>query len=235
MGEPRQAGTYASAVTYHPNGAMAEFTYGNGIHHRMTQNTRGLTHVANDAGVMNDIYTYDNNGNVQAIDDQFQGLNTRSMGYDGLNRLTTVAAGNLWGNVVYGYDTLDNLVSTAAASGQNARYTVHSIDHAKNRLDSISNGPSRFNFTFGYDGHGNVVNRGGQVYSFDLGNRMNAAVGRATYVYDGLGRRVSIVGTDGVNRIQVYSQDGKLMYAAPSGGPGTKYIYLNRHQIAEVH
>jgi hypothetical protein len=49
-----------------------------------------------------------------------------------------------------------------------------------------------------------------------------------------LGRRVSVVGTDGVNRIQVYSQAGQLLYVAPSGGSGTKYIYLHNHQIAEV-
>jgi YD repeat-containing protein len=63
---------------------------------------------------------------------------------------------------------------------------------------------------------------------------MTAAPGRATYVYDGLGRRVSVVGTDGVNRIQIYSQAGQLLYVAPSGSSGTKYIYLHNHQIAEV-
>jgi hypothetical protein len=72
------------------------------------------------------------------------------------------------------------------------------------------------------------------MYQFDLANRMKAATGRATYIYDGLGRRVSVVGTDGVNRIQVYSQAGQLLYVAPSGGGGTKYIYLHNHQIAEV-
>jgi len=67
-----------------------------------------------------------------------------------------------------------------------------------------------------------------------MANRMTAAAGRATYVYDGLGRRVSVVGTDGVNRIQVYSQGGQLLYVAPSSGTATKYIYLHNHQIAEV-
>jgi YD repeat-containing protein len=111
---------------------------------------------------------------------------------------------------------------------------VHKIDYTTNRLASITNGPAKFSFVYGYDSQGNITSRGAQTYVFDLANRMTAALGRATYVYDGLGRRVSVVGTDGVNRIQVYSQAGQLLYVAPSGGSGTKYIYLHNHQIAEV-
>ena len=44
-GHSTQAGSYASNVTYYPNGAIAGFTYGNGIGHTLTQNTRGLQGV----------------------------------------------------------------------------------------------------------------------------------------------------------------------------------------------
>jgi hypothetical protein len=234
LGEPRQVGSYATGVTYHPSGAIAGFTYGNGIQHTLSQNTRGLPSRSTDTGVLDESYTYDSNGNVESIIDQLEGAATRNMGYDGLDRLKTTAAPNLWGIATYGYDTLDNLISTSITSGQNTRNTVHNIDYAKNRLASITNGPSNFNFAYGYDGQGNITTRGVQTYKFDLANRMTAAPGRATYVYDGLGRRVSVVGTDGVNRIQVYSQAGQLLYVAPSGSAGTKYIYLHNHQIAEV-
>ena len=63
---------------------------------------------------------------------------------------------------------------------------------------------------------------------------MTAADGRATYAYDGLGHRFSTVGTNGVNTIQLYIEDGKLLYSGPSGGSGTKYIHLNNYVIAEV-
>ena len=69
---------------------------------------------------------------------------------------------------------------------------------------------------------------------FDQGNRMRSAAGKATYGYDGLGHRMTVVGTDGVNRVQVYSQEGQLLYVAPSGGTATKYIYLHKHVLAEV-
>lgn len=63
---------------------------------------------------------------------------------------------------------------------------------------------------------------------------MYEATLKGTYKYDGFGRRISTVGTDGVNRITVYSQDGKVMYGAVSGATtGTKYIYLHNHLIAE--
>jgi YD repeat-containing protein len=196
---------------------------------------RGLPSRATDGSVVDETYTYDKNANVESIIDQvISGTASRSMTYDGLNRLKTTVAPNLWGTATYGYDSLDNLTSTLITGGQNARSTVHNIDYTTNRLSSITNGPANFNFSFFYDSQGNITNRGAQVYQFDLANRMTAAQGRATYVYDGLGRRVSVVGTDGVNRIQVYSQAGQLLYVAPSGSSGTKYIYLHNHQIAEV-
>lgn len=234
LGEPRQVGSYATAIAYHPSGAVASFTYGNGIRHTMEQNIRGLPKRTVDTGVLDDLYAYSRNGNVEVINDQLQGMTTRNMTYDRLNRLKTVTAPNLWGTATYGYDALDNLVSTSITGGQNVRTTVHNIDYATNRLTSITNGPAGFNFSYGYDAQGNIVNRGAQAYKFDQANRMTQAVGRATYVYDGLGRRVSAVGADGVNRIQVYSQTGQLLYSAPSNGVATKYIYLHNHQIAEI-
>ena len=234
LGEPRQAGTYATGVTYHPSGAIAGFTYGNGIRRTMAQNVRGLPSRSTDAGVLDESYTYDKNANVESIVDQLQSVATRSMTYDGLNRLKTTTAPSLWGTATYGYDTLDNLTSTAISGGANTRTTIHNIDYTTNRLASITNGPAKFSFTYGYDGQGNITSRGAQSYTFDMANRMTAAPGRATYVYDGLGRRVSVVGTDGVNRVQVYSQGGQLLYVAPTSGTATKYVYLHNHQIAEV-
>jgi RHS repeat-associated protein len=85
---------------------------------------------------------------------------------------------------------------------------------------------------------GNITQRGTQAYVFDVGNRMSSATGKATYSYDGHGRRVKVVESNGTNRIQVYDQAGQLRYAVQTGGPNpavtTKYIYLNRHVLAEV-
>lgn len=66
---------------------------------------------------------------------------------------------------------------------------------------------------------------------------LKSTTSKATYAYDGLNHRASTVGTDGVNRVSVYTQDGQLLYLRATSAPlpaGTRYIYLGRHQIAEV-
>lgn len=67
LGEATQVGSYACAVTYHPNGAVAGFRYGNGLAHTMTQNVRGLPEWSTDTGVLRDNYVYDKNANVAFI------------------------------------------------------------------------------------------------------------------------------------------------------------------------
>lgn len=100
LGEPRQVGAYANAITYHPNGALASFNYGSsatGIAHSTTQNVRGLPWTSVDSGMINDEYTYDVSGNVIGIADRLQpSVSSRTMAYDDLDRLKTVTAPGLW-------------------------------------------------------------------------------------------------------------------------------------------
>jgi YD repeat-containing protein len=202
--------------------------------HSMTPNLRGLPETSIDTGALNDRYTYDQNGNVASIADQYWGVNNRTMVYDGLDRLTSVAASALWGNSSYSYDALDNLTGNTITAGATARSVGFNYpDPATNRLMSVS-GSAGYNFDYAYDSQGNITRRGAQLYTFDQGNRMTSASGLATYGYDGLGHRVSVVGNDGVNRVQVYSQAGQMLQAGPAGGAATRYIYLHNHVIAEV-
>ncbi|GAB3468152.1 hypothetical protein GCM10027321_36280 [Massilia terrae] len=234
LGEPTQVGTYATGITRYPNGAVATFTYGNGIAHSTTQNARGLPGLVTDTNVIKDQYTYDENANVSGISDQLQSLSTRTMLYDGLDRLKTVSAPSMWGTASYTYDGLDNLTSTTITTGSSARTLNHNFDPTTNLLSSTTNGPAAFNFAYQYDARGNITTRGAQSYTFDLGNRMSAAPGRATYTYDGWGRRSTVVGTDGQTRVQVYSRVGQLLYTTAGTASPTKFIYLDNHVIAEV-
>lgn len=85
---------------------------------------------------------------------------------------------------------------------------------------------------------GNVTSRGTQTFVFDQGNRLISAPNRDTYLYDGFGHRVQTSAVDGKVTVSVYSPDGQLLYTRSSDGPNppasTQYVYLNRHQIAEV-
>ena len=122
LGEINAIGGYASAVSYHPNGAVAGYTLANGVVHSLSLNTRGLPLVNRDAGVMQDQYSYDANGNVAAITDQQEGVTSRALGYDGLDRLTAANAPSLWGSGSYSYDALDNLRSSTLG-GRSTVYT----------------------------------------------------------------------------------------------------------------
>jgi RHS repeat-associated protein len=112
-GRPRQAGTYATAVTRHANGAISTFTYGNNIAHSTTLNLRQLPLRRSAGSVMDQWFAYDANANLIAIDDVAaplpQNMEDRTLSYDGLNRLLTANAPQLFGNETYRYDALDNV------------------------------------------------------------------------------------------------------------------------------
>ena len=206
LGEPTQVGGYANGITYQPNGAVAGYTLGNGIVHTQTQNIRGLPLVNKDAGVMQDQYTFDANGNVTGIADQQENIFNRGMAYDGLDRLTSANAPNVWGNASYAYDSVDNLRAAIVGS----RVSTFNYD-STNRLSSAVTSGNIVNY--GYDANGNISSKGGQTYSFDLGNRLSAASLGGSYLYDGHGRRIRVQSTDGTTRMQVYSQAGQLLWA----------------------
>ncbi|MDQ1835504.1 RHS repeat-associated core domain-containing protein [Massilia sp. CCM 9029] len=236
LGEPGKVGAFASEVKYHPNGAIASFTYGNGIKHTLAQNARGLPEKSVDAGVINDVYSYDENANVVNILDAQRSITNREMTYDDLDRLKSVKSPVHWGTASYTYDALDNLTTSTLLSGWTARTAIHNYDAVTNRLNGISSAVEKYNLAYKYDSRGNVIQRGSRVFVFDQANRLTSAPGRGSYIYDGLGHRVSVIGTDGLNEIQVYSQDGKMLYTRPTSvalGGGTKFIYLHNHVIAE--
>jgi len=238
LGRPSTVGPYATAIGYHSNGAIAGFTYGSGKLRSLTQNLRGLPDTAGDTGVLQDAYSYDGNGNVTAIADRInagpEGASTsRTMGYDGLDRLTTANAAGLWGDASYAYDVLDNLrTSNIGGRGNNYLYG------ARNLLDTLQSTAAGFSYSYAYDNRGNVIARGNQSYGFDLGNRLSSAANLDTYVYDGFGRRVKTTAVDGTVTISVYSPAGQLLHTARTGGPNpahtTQTIYLHSHPIAEV-
>ena len=231
--------TVASAASYYPNGALQQFTYGNGIVHTMSQNARQLPSRSTDAGVLDLATTFDANGNVNAITDYIgTGRQTRSMTYDGLDRLTE-ATSPMFGTASYTYDTLDNL-KQVHVSGRTAPNNHHYYCYnAANQLDFVRSGPACNSSTstmvyLEYDAQGNVLNRNGAFYTFDYGNRLRTAAG-LTYRYDAEGRRVRQQDAVGGNvKYSYYAKDGRLVWQRDE--PGSKRIsniYLAGSLIAE--
>ncbi|MBL8300457.1 MAG: ParB N-terminal domain-containing protein [Rhodanobacteraceae bacterium] len=258
LGEATQVGNYASGITRHANGALANLSYGNGIAHTTQQNTRGLPSRSTDAGVLDDGYTYDENANVAVITDHLNGDFTRTMIYDGRDRLTSATNTARWdGAHTFVYDPLDNLRrSTTQKYGD----WTHEYNAVTQRLDRIAfTGPGGASIiTYGYDtrGRANARSTSGdaQTFTVDQADRVTGVTGvqSASYSYDGHGHRTRIT-KSGITTVQVYSQAGQLMYQSSpasngifrsgfqtsdtpysaSTGGNKRYVYLGRHLIAE--
>ena len=254
LGQPTQAGAFATGVSYHPNGAIRQFTYGNGIVHTMVPNARGLPASSTDAygtsPVLDDDYVYDANGNVMAINDGLPampgrpaGYGTRTMTYDALDRLKTTLSPMYDAmadqTVRYTYDVLDNL-TRVTAPGRDHYYCYEAVTW---RLTFLRSGPvctgSSASGAVGaleYDVQGNLKNKDGTGYAFDLGNRLRnvtlpGAASAFKYAYDGHGRRVWDKTTD--DKYSHYTMDGRLaMTADERAGKVAEYIYLGGSLVA---
>jgi RHS repeat-associated protein len=226
LGRPTGISGYVSGIGYHPNGHVSGYTAGNGVAHSVAQNLRGLPQLWRDVGVVQDLYTYDANGNVAAIADQQEGLSSRSMAYDGLDRLTS--ASGIWGAGQFLYDALDNIT----VSRVGARIESHLHDPATNRLTGLS---GTLNIAMAYDANGNFVQRGNQRFAFDIGNRLTAAANVASYAYDGHGRRSWMLSASGRTVMRIYGQGGRLLLTNDSTKGTTWHIHLGDKVVAETN
>ncbi len=221
LGQARQAvgqfGAYATSASYYPNGALKQFTYGNGIVHSLIQNTRGLPDRSVDAyagvAVLDDSYDYDANGNVVAISDGLPGnRGNRDMTYDGLDRLRTASSAMFGADPLmeYSYDGLDNLKRVKGA-GKDLTYIYDGANRLTNVVNSVGGATV---VGLGYDVQGNLANKNGQAYGFDYGNRLRYSSAQESYRYDASGRRVSAF-SPAPDRIEIrsfYDASGVLRY-----------------------
>lgn len=229
-GQPTKAGTFASGAQYYPNGALKQFTYGNGIVHTMTQNARQLpVRVTATGNAMDYDYAYDPNGNVERIYDYVTGTPTprhRWMGYDGLDRLTSTASAVFGGTDNthrFTYDALDNMTSWKLAGVKD--YADYVYDASTHRLTNIRNTAGATVVGMDYDEQGNLRNKNGQAYEFDYGNRLRNVPGKESYRYDGHGRRVLSLRPDGSNILSMYGFNGQVVLQ-DHGTKVEEHIYL---------
>ncbi len=262
LGEATQAWPYAIGVTRHPNGAIANFSYANGVVHEGTQTVRGLPKKSTDAlgstNILNDEYAWDENGNVTSIiSTNTPDRPSRTMQYDARDRLSGTGFDkrliqwdpDLAAAVSFSYDPLDNLRSYS--TGTNGRDYTHLYD-ASNRLDEIRNASNAVVYDYSYAGtageRGVVTGRNlgsgfnVQNYTVGLDERVRGLTGSITrfYKYDGLGRRTQLL-SDTDTAVQVYSQAGKLLWLntlaagaffGPPPSSHAKFVYLGNHLIA---
>jgi RHS repeat-associated protein len=237
LGQPKQVSGYATGISYYPNGAIKQFSYGNGIVHTMTQNMRQLParsqSVKSGVVKLDDSYTFDAGGNVTDITDQAEtGTTTRGMSYDGLDRLRVAVAPGLWGTASYTYDALDNLRNADQGTRQ-YRY----VYDTQQRLSQIKNPAGVSQITLGYNVAGDVTNKNTQAYTFDAAHRLLSVPGVADYVYDGHGRRVKetkLSKKGSPAEIGVYNKAGQKLFSKKDATTSTRNIYLAGSLIAST-
>ena len=248
LGQQTKAGTYASSATYHPNGMLQGFTYGNQVAHSRTLNARQLPdtilETKGSTQILNDAYDYDFNGNVAAISDGIAPhVGDRTMTYDPLDRLIHVQTGaEQGGSDTFVYDPLDNLRirdNTDDGSWIEYGYSDRNLPSGFNDMFTVSAGTGiKYRPGPKHDPRGNMTNRGypystAEVLTYDLANRLISTSSPMTYSYDGLGRRVrSVEGFSGTKNFY-YSKSGQLLYSQRvNNGELLNYVYLDGRLVA---
>lgn len=239
LGQPTQAGSYATGASYYPNGSLARFTYGSGAVHTMSENQRGMPNttadVLDDTPGMSLDYEYDSNGNVAAITDYVSDVGNVDMTYDALDRLVEADSPMFGGSgkALYSYDLFDNLVAAQLGNVSSFDY----VYNARNQLSALTDPSSGVALTsYSYDVQGNLTAKSAQAYQFDQGNRLRTVPGVASYLYDAAGRRVQKVELGSGKLLDSqYSKVGVLMFQwNPDNQDATDYIYLGGTLVARV-
>lgn len=250
-GEATKAGSFATSVGRHNNGSISSYSFGNGKSRSVTVSVRYLPKTITDSGVIAMAYDYDKNGNPTGVDVGTQDL---TLGYDNLNRLTSLS-GSLSGSL--DYDIQDNLKSTTISGVQTT------MTYSGQLLSSIKRGTQTH--AVQVDNRGNITQRGEVNFAFNEADQITSVVNKNGYPnnpsfwsitqhgYDPNGHRVvsqfacgtthSIYGVNGTLMWQAY--DLQIPLAARAQTPPEtrscqtspkhrKYVYLDRQNIAEV-
>ncbi|NQZ11721.1 MAG: DUF4329 domain-containing protein, partial [Algicola sp.] len=232
LGQPTKAGDFATGASYHANGTLTNFTYGNGLKYNLTLDNRQLPQhlktLKGNTPITDLQYTYDGNGNTSSITDHKDASYSISMGYDGLDRLTS--ANGKWGPANFTYDTMGNITSKNLGS----MAVSYVYDPTTKRLNSASvSGSKSKSYSFIYDKKGAVTHTG----SVDLPRNQAGQVigtGGHDYIYDGSGKRVKDT-KNGKHRYSIYDLSGRMIYQWDQQTETiTDYIFLGKERVTEA-
>ena len=230
--------------------AASGFTYGNGLIHSQTLNSRGLPNRIRDrsgsTSRLDYSYTYDKHANITSIVDGVDSNENRALQYDARDRMTVATAANIYGEEIYDYDILDNVRRMAVYPNgmggylQDYRYQYNT----NHRLSHIDNESGVQQWGFSYNGFGEALNRAGHdrdwYYQWNAAGRMTRAdryYGGTTwenYVYDAHGHRTRSTRNTGTTRHQIYSRAGQLLYVEDTrDNQRIDYIHLGNKLVAQ--
>lgn len=233
LGRPTVVGAYVSSIAYWPSGMVRQIAYGNGTVSSYAQHTRlwpaSFTTQKGATAYMSSAYTYDGAGNLTSIADAVDSSNSRAMGFDKINRLTSISGP--WGAGSITYSGNGNVTSQVLGA-----HSLYYNYNSGNRLDSVS-GARVTSYT--YDAYGNIASGSGSTYTYDgvpnlrCVNCSNSSL-KIEYTYDGLNQRVAVA-KGGAKTYEIYGSHGNQLLAYTPGASAklVEYIYLGGKRIAQ--
>ncbi|NQZ05636.1 MAG: hypothetical protein HRT35_00605, partial [Algicola sp.] len=237
LGQPTKAGEFAAGASYHANGTLTDFTYGNGLKYNLTLDNRQLPQhlktLKGSTSLTHLQYSYDGNGNTSSsITDHKDASYNIAMGYDGLDRLT--AANGKWGAANFTYDTMGNIKSKSKSKSMGSMAVSYVYDPTTKRLNSASvTGSKSENYSFTYDKKGTVTNTGNVLLPRNQAGQVIGTDGHS-YVYDGSGKRVKDT-KNGKHRYSIYDLSGRMIYQWDQQTETiTDYIFLGKERVTEA-
>ncbi|ROT94720.1 RHS repeat protein [Marinobacter sp. R17] len=230
LGWQTQATPYVTDVDHFGNGLVASMTYANGV--VTTQTLDSLERP--DTLVVNNGQTdfvdldlgYDSASNVTSIVDNASSLHGVTVGYDGVDRMTS--ATGLWGTETITYDARGN-IKTRDRDGTTQEY-YYSGQKLTYRVF-----PS-FYYTITHDTRGNMTSDGSNVMVYNGANRL-ASIDNGSdvidYGYDGAGTRVSRTSPTESMHV-LYDSMGDLLGEYDQSAGFKEYIYVDSQVAAKV-
>jgi RHS repeat-associated protein len=182
-------------------------------------------------------YGYDNMSRLKRITDTGAAatLFDRQYGYNNASQISQIIEPTLTRTI--GYDFVNRLTSVTASNGQNESYNFDDVGNRTSSHRSASYGYQPFNkvvstatANYVYDANGNMVSKaeGSNFwrYGYDYENRLVSASTRkqtVRYRYDALGRRVQRYIVGGRENTK-FIYDGQDVLVDDNSGTLTKYI-----------
>ena len=239
-GVPTSVSRYARYATYHPSGYIESFEYGNGVNYQIGVNDYNMPsdfEVRNpgNALIAQEVYRHNFRKQIYAVDKRLgvgAALVSESYKYTPSNYLSSGA--NQLGPVSYTYDSFGNL-RTKQENGETLTMTYRGLAAGSQgtRVNTIASSKGT-NYTYAYDGLGNVTGNGKHTFGFDNASRMASVSNLGiTYIYDGRGHRIAEKsGTE--TKITLRTEKGQVLYQHNlTQNKAYKYYRLGSLLVAE--
>ncbi len=217
--------TGVSDITYRPLGlAMSNWTSYNGLTNTISYDSDLRPTSISVPNVESLAFTYDAADRITQIANGLNGSLTQNLGYDALNRLTTVSSSA--DNESYSYDANGNRTYQVI----NGAATSFSVAAGSNRLNGVS---GYYNDSYGYDADGDMTTLNGNPWwQYGPFGRL-AGVGGWSYRNSAEGQRLFKSSGSGTT---YFAPDagGTLMAEYDPNGVWLDYIWLNGKLVTMV-